>query len=514
MLPMDAKAGFLSPAANFLTLNPAEDYWMADPTKNQMLYVNPACETIWGSTCESLYASPKNWFEAIHPDDRERVLQAALTGHSHGTYYDEYRIVCADGGVRWVRDRAFRMRNAGGRAIRIAGVAEDVTERHQLERQLRQAQKMETIGKLAGGVAHDFNNLLSVILGHSEMLAMRLPANSPGRGSVDEIGRAAERAAALTRRLLAFSCQRVLEPQVLDLNLQVADMEKMLRRLIGENVRLITILQPGLNRVLADPGQIDQIIMNLAVNGRDAMPKGGNLTLQTRDLELDASYAKAQSGLRPGRYVLLAVTDTGCGMTPEVQARIFEPFFTTKGVGQGTGLGLAMVPGIVQQNGGHIVVHSMPCIGTTFKIYLPAVGELAKQPLQSRAPVKPVRGSETILLVEDEASVREITALLLVSLGYQVKAASSGQEALHLARGNREKIDLLMTDVLMPGMSGNELAEVLRASDADLKVLFLSGHSGDTLARHGVVHTEVAFLQKPFTLNALSEKLMEVLDRT
>jgi two-component system, cell cycle sensor histidine kinase and response regulator CckA len=439
MLPMDAKAGFLSPAANFLTLNPAEDYWMADQTKNQMLYVNPAYETIWGSTCESLYASPKSWFEAIHPD----------------------------------------------------------AERRQLEMQLRQAQKMETIGKLADGVAHDFNNLLSVILGHSEMLAMRLPANSPGRDSVDEIGRAAQRAAALTRRLLAFSCQRVLEPQVLDLNLLVADMEKMLRRLIGENVRLITILQPGLNRVLADPGQIDQIIMNLAVNGRDAMPKGGRLTLQTRDLELDE---KTQMGLRPGRYVLLAVTDTGCGMTPEVHARIFEPFFTTKGVGQGTGLGLAMVSGIVQQNGGHIVVHSMPCIGTAFKIYLPAVGELAKQPLQSRAPVKPVRGSETILLVEDEASVREITALLLVRLGYQVKAASSGQEALHLAQDSREKIDLLMTDVLMPGMSGSELAEVLRASDAGLKVLFLSGHIGDTLARHGVVHTEVAFLQKPFTL--------------
>jgi two-component system, cell cycle sensor histidine kinase and response regulator CckA len=453
ILPIDAKGGFLSPAANFLTLNPAEDCWMADQTKNQMLHVSSAYETICGSTCESLYATPKNWFEAIHPD----------------------------------------------------------AERRQLEMQLRQAQKMEAIGKLAGGVAHDFNNLLSVILGHSEMLAMRLPANSPGRDSVDEIARAAERAATLTRRLLAFSCQRVVEPQVLDLNLLVADMEKMLRRLIGENVRLITILQPGLNRVLADPGQIDQIIMNLAVNGRDAMPNGGRLTLQTRDLELDA---KTQSGLRPRRYVLLAVTDTGCGMTTEVQARIFEPFFTTKGVGQGTGLGLKMVSDIVQQSGGHIVVHSLPGIGTTFKIYLPAAGELAKQPLQSRAPVKPVRSSETILLVEDEAAVREITALLLKSLGYRVQEASNGEEALHLARGNREKIDLLMTDVLMPGMSGNELAEVLRASDAGLKVLFLSGHSGDTLARHGVVHTEAAFLQKPFTLNALSEKLMEVLDRT
>src|ERR1700692_4535359 len=355
---------------------------MTDTAKNQMLYINSAYETIWGRTFESLYASLQNWFEAIHPD----------------------------------------------------------AERRQLEMQLRQAQKMEAIGRLAGGVADDFNNLLSVIFGHSEMLAMKLPQDSPGRDSVDQIGRAAERAAALTRRLLAFSRQQVLEPQLLDLNLLVADMEKMLQRLIGENVRLITILQPGLNWVLADPGQIDQIIMNLAVNGRDAMPKGGRLTLQTRDLELDA---KTQSGQPPGRYVLLAVTDTGCGMTPKVQARIFEPFFTTKGVGQGTGLGLAMVPGIVQQSGGHIVVHSLPGIGPTFKIYLPAVGELAKQPLQS-PPLKPVRSSKTILLVEDEAPVREITALLLVSLGYQVKEASSGEEALRLAQGNREKIDLLM----------------------------------------------------------------------
>ena len=304
------------------------------------------------------------------------------------------------------------MCDTAGQVIGIADMAEDMIERRLLEMQLRQVQKMEAIGRLAGGVAHDLNNLLSVVVGHCEMVAMRLPADSPGRDSVNQIGRAAERAAALTRRLLAFSCQRMLELQVLDLNVLVADT---------------------------------------------------------------------------------------------------EPFFTTKGVGQCTGLGLAMVSGIVQQSGGHIVVHSLPGIGTTFKIYLPAVGELAKQPLQSRrAPVKPVRSSETILLVEDEAPVREITALLLVSLGYEVKEASSGEEALRLAQGNREKIDLLMTDVLMPGMSGSELAEVLRARDAGLKALFLSGHSGDTVVRHGVVHTEVAFLQKPFTLDALSKKLREV----
>jgi CheY-like chemotaxis protein len=299
------------------------------------------------------------------------------------------------------------------------------------------------------------------------------------------------------------------EPQVLDLNVLLADTEKMLRRLIQENVRLTTILQPGLSRVRADPGQIDQIILNLAVNARDAMPKGGSLTLQTRNLDLGAAYTKAPPGLRSGRYVLLAVTDTGCGMTPEVQERIFEPFFTTKGVGQGTGLGLAMVPSIVHQSGGHIVVHSLPGIGTTFEIYLPAVGELAKQPLQS-PPCKSARSSETILLVEDQAPVREITTLLLVSLGYQVKEASSGEEALRLAQGNRKKIDLLMTDVRMPGISGSELAQMLRAGDAGLKVLFLSGHSRDSVIGQDVMHTGVAFLQKPFTLDALSKKLREV----
>src|ERR1700726_2075233 len=321
MLPVGAKAGFLSPAANFLTLNPADDYWMADRTKNQMLYVDPAYETIWGSTCESLYASPKNWFEAIHPNDRERVLQATLTGHSHGTYYDEYRIVCADGAVRWVRDRAFRMRDAGGRAIRIAGVAEDVTERRQLERQLRQAQKMEAIGQLAGGVAHDFNNLLSVIFGHGALLAAAFPLHERLRDSVVEINLAAERAAGLTRQLLTFSRRQVVEPVVLDLEGVVEESRSLLRRLIGEDVCLVVIPSPGLSRVRVDPGQIHQMLMNLAVNARDAMPQGGQLTIETLDVDIADAAQTFNPEVRLGRYVRLAVTDTGCGMTPEVQAR-------------------------------------------------------------------------------------------------------------------------------------------------------------------------------------------------
>jgi two-component system cell cycle sensor histidine kinase/response regulator CckA len=419
----------------------------------------------------------------------------------------------ANGALRWIRDWAFPVRDAVGLVIRMAGVAEDVTKRRQLEMQLRQAQKMEAIGPLAIGVAHDFNNLLSVISGHSELLAMSLLADSPGLDSVDQIqiGRAAERGAALIRQLLAFSRQQVLEAP--GVRLECAGGRH------GENSAAAHRGEcaadhhpPAWPEPGAGPGQFNQIIMNLAVNARDAMPKGGSLTLQTCDLELEPTYAKGQSGLRPGRYVLLAVTDTGCGMVPEVQARIFEPFFTTKGVGQGTGLGLSVIPGIVQQSGSHIVVHSLPGIGTTFKIYLPAVGELATRPLQS-VQVNPARGSETILLVEDDASVRIITALLLRNLAYRVQEASCGEEALCIAQGSREKIDLLMTDVLLPGMSGSELAEVLRARDAGLKVLFLSGHSRDTVVRHGVVHTEVAFLQKPFTLDALSKKLREVLGR-
>ncbi|MDX6457637.1 MAG: hypothetical protein QOE55_1334 [Acidobacteriaceae bacterium] len=493
-----------------LTENIGAVFWLADTELQSILYVSPAYETIWGRSCESLCAGPHAWLDAIHPEDRPRVLDACKV-RTDAAYELEYRIIRPDGAVRWVRDRAFPVHDAAGRVIRMAGVAEDVTERRQLEMQLRQAQKMEAIGQLAAGVAHDFNNLLSVISGHSELLAILSPTDNRWRDSIAEIRRATEFGSASVRQLLAFSCRQILEPKVLDLNAVVAQAEKMVRRLIGEHVRLATLLQPRIRPVRADLVQLNQVILNLAVNSRDAMPQGGSLTLETREVGLDAADAKAHPEIRPGRYVLLTVTDTGCGMTPEVQARIFEPFFTNKAEGQGTGLGLSVVLGIIRQSEGHIDVESRPEVGTKFKIYLPAVQGLAEGPAQS-APFKPVGGSETVLLVEDEEPVRNVTTLLLETLGYRVLGAENGQDALRLFEASREKIDLLMTDVVMPDLSGREVAEALRAQDPGLKVLFQSGYTDDTVVRWGVLHAEVAFLKKPITLDVLARKIREILD--
>jgi len=491
----------------------SEVFWINDPAQAQVLYVSPAYETLWGRTCQSLYESPQSWLEAIHPDDRDRVLHAVLTRQASGGYDEEYRIVQPDGTVRWIRDRAFPVRDAAARVIRIAGVAEDITKRRQVEMHLRQAQKMEAIGQLAGGVAHDFNNLIAVISGYSELLAMGLAPDDPRRDLVNEIARAGERGAALTRQLLAFSRQQVLEPRVLDLNTVVTEAEKMLRRLIGEDVRLTTRLGPNISRVWADLGQLDQVILNLAVNARDAMPQGGQLLMETREVELDATYAQAHPEVRPGRYVVLVVSDTGCGMTPEVQARAFEPFFTTKGEGKGTGLGLSVVHGIVKQSGGHLGLDSLPGVGTTFKIYLPAL-ELPAAQASAGVPAQPPQGhGEVILLVEDEDPVRAISVLLLETLGYRVLEAANGEEALRLVMDSREAIDLLLTDVVMPGLSGRELAEAVRPRYPGLKVLFQSGYTGDAVARHGILQAEVALLQKPFTLDTLTKKVREVLER-
>ena len=484
---------------------------MNDPAQAQVLYVSPGYETLWGRPCQSLYDSPQSWLEAVHPEDRDRVLRAALTRQANGAYDEEYRIIRPDHTVRWIRDRAFPVRDAAGRVIRIVGLAEDITERRQLELQLRQAQKMEAIGHLAGGVAHDFNNLIAIISGYSELLAMELPPEDSRRDFVHEIARAGERGAALTRQLLAFSRQQVLEPRVLDLNAVVTEAEKMLPRLIGEDVRLITTLAPDLSRVRADLGQLNQVILNLAVNARDAMPQGGQLLIETREIELHSGYAQARSELRPGRYVVLAVSDTGCGMTPEVPARAFEPFFPTKGEGKGTGLGLSVVHGIVKQSGGHVSVDSFPGVGTTFKIYLPAL-EGSAAGASAGVPAPPPQGhGEVILVVEDEEAVRTLTVLMLETLGYRVLEAANGQEALRLVTGSREAVELLLTDVVMPGLSGRELAEALRRRHPDLKVLFQSGYTGEVVARHGLLQADVALLQKPLTLDALAKKVREVL---
>ena len=395
----------------------------------------------------------------------------------------------------------------------FVGIVRDISDKKRLEAQLHQSQKMEAFGQLAGGVAHDFNNLLTVISGYSDLLLTKLAPDDPKKKMVDQIRRAGERAASLTRQLLAFSRQQVLEPKVLDLNVIVTDIEKMLRRLIGEDVQFSTVLGPAISSVKVDAGQIEQVIMNLAVNARDAMPQGGKLSIETADVELDQSYTNTHPEARTGRFVVVAISDTGCGMTPEVKARVFEPFFTTKGVGQGTGLGLAVVHGIVKQSGGNIDVYSEVGIGTTFRIYLPAIEQPAAS-ASSHAPELPSQGTETILLVEDEENVRELATFVLEGCGYTVLTAPEGLAALQLVATCREQIHLLLTDVVMPQMGGRKLAETLLADHPELRVLFMSGYTDDAVVRHGVLQANANFLQKPFTPNSLAKKVREVLDHT
>ncbi len=405
------------------------------------------------------------------------------------------------------------LRDERGAVIGCVGVGLDVTERKRLEEQYRQAQKMEALGRLAGGVAHDFNNLLTVITGYADLLLERLPPGDPARGLLAEVQKAGERAGMLTRQMLAFSRRQVLEPKVLSLNTVVADTEKMLRRLIGEDVLLTTSLAPDLGPVSADPGQLEQVLMNLAVNARDAMPRGGRLTIETRNAVLDEAFCRARPDLRPGPYAVLAVTDTGTGMDEATKARLFEPFFTTKGPGEGTGLGLATVHGVVRQSGGHIEVRSELGAGTTFNVYLPQVRRTlpAGMPLNGLAAMP--RGTETVLLVEDEDAVRSLARHVLKACGYTVLEAKDGREAIRIAEGHPGAIDLLVSDVVMPHLGGRELAERIAALRPGSKVLFLSGYTDDAVVHHGVREAEFAFLQKPYTPAVLAQKVREVLDR-
>ncbi|MBI3977155.1 MAG: response regulator [Chloroflexi bacterium] len=387
----------------------------------------------------------------------------------------------------------------------------EMTGRERLEAQFRQAQKMEAVGRLAGGIAHDFNNLLTAINGFSELLLLRLNPADPRRECAQEIARAGERAATLTQQLLVFSRQQIVAPREIDLNAVIADIEKMLRRMIGEDVELVTVPAPAPARVRADPGQIEQVVMNLAVNARDAMPQGGRLTIEVGDVELDAAYARTHVDVRPGRYVVLAVSDTGCGMDAETQARIFEPFFTTKEHGKGTGLGLSTVFGIVQQSGGHIWVYSEPGQGATFKVYLPRLEEATTSTGPHQAPPGPEGGTETVLIVEDERIVRKMVRTILEENGYAVLEAAHGEAAIRVAAEHAGPIHLLITDVVMPGMSGRQVAERLAAGHPAMRVIYSSGYTDDAVVRHGVLEGGVAFLQKPFRPAALLQKVREVL---
>ena len=386
-------------------------------------------------------------------------------------------------------------------------------ERKRAEDTLRQFQKLDAIGRLAGGMAHDFNNHLGIIIGYSERLLERLGSNDPLRKNAGMIKEAALRAASLTRQLLAFSRRQVFESRVLDLNAVVSELGNMLRPLIGEDIELVTSLNPALGKVRADPAQIDQIIMNLAVNARDAMPQGGRLTIETTNVELDESYTSKHVTVQPGPYVMLAVSDTGIGMDKETQARIFEPFFTTKEKGKGTGLGLAMVYGIVKQSGGYIWAYSEPGQGTTFKIYLPRVEAGIREAEAERASPSASKGEETVLVVEDEGMLRELSCEFLQSGGYTVLEAGNGAEAIEISKRHQGPIHLLMTDVVMPGMSGRELAQRLPDHRPGMKVLYVSGYTDDTVLRNGLLEPGTAFLQKPFTRDSLVHKVRDVLDR-
>ena len=400
-----------------------------------------------------------------------------------------------------------------GEVVGVVNMVVDITPMKQLEGQFRQAQKMEAVGQLAAGVAHDFNNLLTVISGYSEMLLEMLPPNDSMRTLIKEISTAGERAAGLTRQLLIFSRQAVLETKVLDLNEIVKETEKLLRRMIGEDIELTAVLDPHISRVRADAGQLGQVLMNLAVNARDAMPQGGKLTIETSNTQLDEAYASQHAHCKPGCYVKLAISDNGCGMTPEVKAHVFEPFFTTKGPGKGTGLGLATVYGIVKESGGNVNLYTELGFGTTFAIYLPAVDEELQPLANLQGPTKEAGGTETILVVEDESSVRTMAVLALQKHGYEVLQAESGKKALGIIEKQSGPIDLLVTDVVMPGMSGRELAEALCLQYPSLKVLYQSGYTDDAIIRHGILKEKVAFLQKPYTPLSLVKKVRQVLDQ-
>jgi PAS domain S-box-containing protein len=479
--------------------------------KGRRIYNSPSYEKILGYTPEELGGTTA--VDQIHPEDREKVLKAASEARRSGTGASlEYRMRHKDGSWRMLESRASTILK-GGQVEKLVIVNRDVTERKHLEEQFRQSQKMDAVGRLSGGVAHDFNNLLGVIIGYGEIVQEGTAADSPLRTCVDEMLKAGHRAAALTRQLLAFSRQQVMDPRVLDLNAVVKDMEKMLRRLISEDVQLKTVLDPALVLIKADQGQIEQVIMNLAVNARDAMPNGGELTLTTCNFHMDEDFVRRYPyPVSVGDYVLLTVTDNGMGMDASTRARVFEPFFTTKEKGKGTGLGLSMVYGVVKQSGGYIDVISEPGAGATFKIYLPKV-EVGLDPQKQQAELPPsLQGTETVLLVEDEIALRKLGRHLLELCGYEVLEAESGAEALKISQDHKKMIHLLLTDVVMPGMSGRLLADQLVQHRPETRVVYMSGYTGQTVGEHGVLAEGSFFLPKPFTREALARKVREALD--
>lgn len=482
-------------------------------TAGTIQYMNRKASELTGYTvAEAVGKNPRIFKSSRTPPAVHRELWETITGGKEwrGVLENQRK----DDRIWWNAATVSPIRNVEGTVTHFLAIQQDVTEQRLLEDQFRQAQKMEAVGRLAGGVAHDFNNLLTVISSYSELLLADLPATDPRRADLEEIHKAAGGAAALTRQLLAFSRKQVLQPTVLDLNAVVAGADKMLRRLIGEDIDLVSVLARDLGEVRADAGQVEQVIMNLAVNARDAMPAGGKLTIETANVELDNTYAELHRAVAPGAYVLLSVSDGGTGMDEQTKAHVFEPFFTTKEQGKGTGLGLATVYGIVKQSGGYIWVYSELGRGTVFKIYFPRVEDAASAPTAPTAPTAPMnlRGTETVLVAEDAAAVRAVVQQVLGHHGYHVLAAADSRSALELGTRHDGPVHLLVTDVVMPEMSGRQLADRLQERRPTLKVLFVSGYTDDAITRHGILEPGIAFLQKPFTPESLARKVREVLD--
>ena len=480
-----------TPDGRLLNMNPAGAELFGYSSKEEMLDIG----------MKSLFVEVSDWTKRLE------VLERA--GH-----VKDYalRLKRKDGAILTVLETCTAMRNEDGKITVLHGIMRDVTEKRKLEQQLIQAQKMESIGRMAGGVAHDFNNLLTAIIGYSELLMIDLQPEHPLWSRVGEIKKIGEKASALTQHLLAFSRSQVMQPKVFDLNMLITDEAKILRRLIGEDIELVTVLDPALHRVKADPGQFAQVIMNLAVNARDAMPQGGKLTLETTNVHLVEDDAWSDAGVQPGRYVMLAVSDNGIGMDDEIQSHIFEPFFTTKETGKGTGLGLSTVYGIVRQSGGHIRVFSESGQGTTLKIYMPVSEDLVTKDLSQVKEVGTYRGTETILVAEDDEMVRSLACMTLRRNGYHVLEAANAGEALMICQQEEGRIHLMLTDVIMPRINGRELARQVASTRPSMKVLYMSGYTDDAIVQHDLADPGLEFIQKPFSTDELAYRIREVLD--
>jgi two-component system, cell cycle sensor histidine kinase and response regulator CckA len=491
--------------------------WVAELDDTNALGWSPETHRIFGVPLGQFRGTSDAFLAFVHEEDRESVHRASEAATAGNAPYEvEHRIVRADGTVRWVQEKADVLRDAGGKPTRMVGTVQDITDRRQLEDQLRQSQKMEAIGRLAGGIAHDLNNALTAIAGYAELALSEVPAGHAARADVEEIRKAAERAGSVTRQLLAFSRKQLLEPRLFNLNDTVVNMARLLTRLLGHDVHVETKLATTLPEVLGDPGQVEQAIINLAVNARDAMPSGGRLTLSTSIDEVDEAFARRHLPMAPGTWVALHVADTGHGMTRETQARVFEPFFTTKEIGKGTGLGLSMVYGTLKQIGGFIFVDSEVDRGTTFRLYFPPAADGPAGTPSDVGAASAVRsdrkGHETLMVVEDEEAVRNLVASALRHDGYQLLLATSAEEALRLDEQHTGPIDLLLTDAIMPGKSGIELATAMSARRPGLPVIIMSGYTEETLTG-APLDKPISLLQKPFTPRELRRRIRDVLIR-